>query len=101
MAKKEPMTLPTTTSKKESTTMSASSKTAKDIKKTNEPGSFSEKMQALLLQAEKEEQDRLDALENSTPSQDADGKVTVHPDDMVITRPPSYGKLIADCLNYG
>lgn len=82
--------------------MSPTSDTAKDIKQTGPvKGSFAEQMQQLQAQAEIETQELID--EREAKNSDGDGSKTksVHPEDLKITRPPSWGKMVAECLNYG
>jgi len=98
--KTQSMTLPTDNQNKENPNMSPTSETVKDI--TNGvpvKGIFAEKMQRLEIQAQAEEQQLIDELENAKKAKD--GNVQAPSDPVVITRPPSYGEMVAKCLNYG
>lgn len=78
--------------------MTTSNQTANDIKKaSNKPKSFSEQMKELELQAEAEEKEMADELDK-TLAETAKGNDDV---PVVITRPPLYGKIVSECLNYG
>jgi hypothetical protein len=56
-------------------------------------------MQRLEIQAQAEEQQLIDELENAQKAKD--GNVQTPSDPVVIARPPSYGEMVAKCLNYG
>lgn len=108
MTKKAQPTLPKTSNKVESdesvksTNATVSPEKSKKKASPDTPivGAFADKMQKLLKEAEVEQQE-LDALSEKNKTDGSKNKDSINPEDWTITRPPSYGKLVAECLNYG